>query len=76
MLLLYIGAGGHKGALVEVGAALGADVPVFVVGVPPGQEEMIGSWLHHPRVRQFESMAHALAAIQAEHTLPVVKIYS
>lgn len=34
-----------KGAFVEIGAALAAHRPVYVIGQPPG------SWTHHPLVR-------------------------
>lgn len=46
-----------KGALVEVGAALGRGVPVVVVGDCP----QFASWLHHPLVRRCESVEAALA---------------
>ena len=35
-----------RGALVEVGAALGLDLRVMVVG----DNQSLGTWIHHPRV--------------------------
>ena len=51
-----------KGALVEIGAALAADKPVYVVGNPPG------SWTSHPNVHRFPSVTRAFDAIHAEAT--------
>lgn len=46
-----------KGALVEVGAALGADKRVFVaapgVVLEPRSMRPLGSWLHHPLVTTY-----------------------
>lgn len=47
-----------KGALVEVGAALGSGTPVFCVG------PMEGSWVQHPLVARCESLESALGLIQ------------
>lgn len=43
-----------KGALVEIGAALANDVPVWLVGDPPG------SWTSHPRVTRARTPEQAL----------------
>ena len=43
-----------KGAFIEIGVALGAGVPVTVVGGPPG------SWLAHPLVSQARSVREAV----------------
>lgn len=48
-----------KGALVEVGVALGAGKPVYLVGHPPH------SWVNHPNVRQALSVDDALALVAA-----------
>ena len=58
-----------KGALVEVGIALGLKIPVAVVlaGAPFLQDARscrpVGSWLHHPRVRLF----HGDETLRAAH---------
>ena len=60
-LLLYVEPGDVlKGALVEVGAALGCGVPVHVVGAPDG------SWVNHPLVRRHESLEDALACLEVD----------
>ena len=48
----------QKGALVEIGCALGAGKKVFLVGPFPG------SWVDHPRVVKCDSIEHALDAIK------------
>jgi hypothetical protein len=56
-----------KGALVEVGIAIGAGVPVFAVfpGVVLDPETLrpAGSWLRHPGVRRCDDVLEALTAI-------------
>lgn len=65
-LILYIEPGDFplKGALVEVGMALAANVPVFVVApkVTLDLRSMrpIGSWMAHPLVTQVPTMRKAL----------------
>ena len=57
-LLLYVEEGDHlKGALVEVGAALSNEVPVYVVGTPDG------SWINHYNVTQCKDLDDALTQI-------------
>lgn len=55
-----------KGALIEVGIAIGADVPVFVVapGVKLEERSMrpLGSWVMHPLVQKCDSVADAMTA--------------
>lgn len=51
-----------KGALVEVGAALGAGKFVYYVG-----PKTIGSWLHHPLVFQFPSLGKAFLKLKSLH---------
>jgi len=61
VLVLYFEKGDTplKTALVEVGAALGANVPVFVVGA----EHLAGhSWLEHPLASIYPSLSTALTA--------------
>ena len=43
-----------KGAYVEIGAALALDIPVYVVGSPPG------SWVNHPRVYRIKHPNEAI----------------
>lgn len=43
-----------KGAFVEIGSALSAGKPVFVMGNPPG------SWINHPLVTQVTSIEEAI----------------
>jgi hypothetical protein len=54
-----------KGALVEVGAALALGKAVHVVlqdvELEPRSMRPVGSWLHHPNVRRFNSVATAIA---------------
>lgn len=52
-----------KGALVEVGAALGAGKPVFAVGVKDWQ----GSWVNHPLVIRCRDIQDAVERIR-QHT--------
>lgn len=47
----------HKGALVEIGCALAAGRPIFVVG------PIDHSWINHPLVSRCESITAALAAV-------------
>jgi hypothetical protein len=49
----------QMGALVEVGAALGAGKRVFLVSPHDW------SWKHHPRVRVFDTLAAAVEAVMA-----------
>ena len=53
-----------KGALVEVGLALGAGVKIFVVApgvvIEPRSYRPIGSWINHPLVRVVSSVELAL----------------
>jgi hypothetical protein len=56
-LILYIEPGETmKGALVELGAALAHDVPVFIVGDPPGSVQ------HHRLVTLCETLEDAVRA--------------
>lgn len=66
-----------KGALVEVGMALAAGVPVVVVApsveIEPRSCRPIGSWMRHPLVRlagsavdAFRSLGHAAAPAEGE----------
>lgn len=48
-----------KGAFVEIGAALGAGRPVFVVGDPPG------SWINHPTVFRRPTLEDAMDYAEA-----------
>ena len=48
-----------KGAFVEIGAALAAGVPVYVIGDPPG------SWPNHPLVTRCASLAIAHQVMRA-----------
>jgi hypothetical protein len=67
-LVLYHEAGDVlKGAFVEVGAALACDVPVFVVGDPPG------SWVAHPSVHRCPSLNEALRQIRTMVRAPRVE---
>ena len=50
-----------RGALVEVGAALAAGVPVFAAGVSKG------TWHNHPGVTVFETEKDAFRAASARH---------
>jgi hypothetical protein len=60
MVLMFAQEGENQnGALVEVGAALGAGKRVFLVSPHPW------SWAHHPRVRRFDTLADATTAIMA-----------
>lgn len=56
-----------KGALIEVGIALGLGIPVHVVlpGVTLDARNCrpVGSWIKHPLVKQFHSVADAIAAV-------------
>lgn len=64
-LLLYVEEGDHlKGALVEVGAALAFDTPVYVVG----QTGDAGTWPAHPAVRCFETVELALNQIAEDYS--------
>ena len=53
-----------KGALVEVGLALGAGVKIFVVApgveIEPRSCRPIGSWINHPLVQVVSSIELAL----------------
>ena len=49
----------QMGALVEVGAALGAGKCVFLVSPHDW------SWAHHPRVRRFKTLADAITALMS-----------
>jgi hypothetical protein len=53
-----------KGAYVEVGVALGLDIPVFAVlpGVElePRSDRPVGSWIRHPCVRVCPTLEDAL----------------
>lgn len=51
----------NGGALIEVGAALAMDLPVFYVGHAYGEKGM--SFLNHPRVERFFTLEEALEAI-------------
>lgn len=68
MLILYAEPGDFplKGALVEVGIALDQGIPVRVVLSGVNLEEPscrpIGSWIKHPMVERFPSIAAALGA--------------
>lgn len=72
-LVLYVENGDFplKGALVEVGMALGAGIKVFVVApgveIDPESYRPIGSWLTHPLVTQVATIEEAL--IGASKTL-------
>lgn len=58
-VLLYVEPGEVlKGALVEVGAALAYNVPVFIVGEPDG------SWVQHPCCYRCDSIENALEQIR------------
>lgn len=58
ILIAYIEDGDElKGALVEIGAALGNRVPVFAVGKFPG------SFINHPLVSCFDSLDDAFALL-------------
>ena len=52
-----------KGAFIEVGAALGAGLPVAFVA--PGMSDLrpIGSWTDHPRVKRYDTVEEALASM-------------
>lgn len=68
MLILYAEPGDFplKGALVEVGIALGCGIPVRAVlpaVVLDGRTSRpVGSWIQHPLVERFETVAEAIAA--------------
>jgi len=65
-LLVYAESGETlKGALVEVGVAIGSSVPIYAV-VP----DNVGSWVHYPYVKRFASIAAALASIEEDFELP------
>lgn len=53
-----------KGTLVEVGIALGAGIPIFIVApgveIEEGTYRPIGSWIKHPLVTVVSSMDEAL----------------
>lgn len=55
-----------KGALVEIGSALGCGVEVIVVGPV---DESAQTWLNHPRVSHAFSMTRALHHIQELHEI-------
>jgi len=63
-----------KGALVEVGIAIGCRVPVFVVapGVALDARSFrpIGSWMCHPGVTYAKSLHEAFAAAITEQEAP------
>jgi hypothetical protein len=65
-LLLYAEPGDFplKGALVEVGIAIGAGVPVVIclpgVVLEEGTFRPLGSWVNHPRVTRQDDVALAL----------------
>lgn len=65
-LILYAEAGDFplKGAFIEVGMALAANVPVFVVlpGIvlEPRSLRPVGSWMHHPLVTRVATVSEAL----------------
>jgi hypothetical protein len=60
VVLLYAEPGETmKGALVEVGAALSAGVPVVVVGDPPG------TWGYHPLIIRVGDLDKALIGIRS-----------
>lgn len=48
-----------KGGLVEVGAALAAGKPVFVLAGPEDLKAL-GSWVNHPKVHKYGSMSKVL----------------
>lgn len=68
MLILYAEPGDFplKGALIEVGIALGHGIPVRAVlpGVElePRSCRPVGSWMRHPLVTRFNSVMEAIAA--------------
>lgn len=65
-LLLYVEPGEvHKGGLVEVGAALGCGIPVYVCGpqTPAELVAQLGSWTAHPKVVVCGSYEFALSCI-------------
>ena len=53
-----------KGAFVEVGAALGAGIPIHLVGDPPG------SWVGHPLVVRHVRLDKAVAAVTGHRPGP------
>jgi hypothetical protein len=60
VVLAFCGVGENQnGALIEVGAALGAGKLVYLV------TEHEWSWQHHPNVRRFRTLEEAVIAIQA-----------
>lgn len=59
LLALHVDGEEWKGAFVEIGAALAAGRPVFVVGKPPG------SWVHHPLVTLVPDLGQAFLAIES-----------
>jgi hypothetical protein len=64
-----------KGALIEVGMALGAGVPVYVVApdvaIDPRSLRPIGSWLAHPLVTLTSSIDDAFTAQRVVPDFPV-----
>lgn len=58
LIALHVDGETWKGAYVEIGAALAAGVPVFVVGNPPG------SWVHHPLVTRVANIGDAFVAAE------------
>lgn len=61
VLLLYANPGEVlKGALVEVGAALGNKKPVYAVGP---MEAFDGSWIHHHGITKFATLEEAIEQI-------------
>jgi hypothetical protein len=60
ILLAYCGPEENQnGAFIEIGSALGAGKTVYLV------TEHNWTWEHHPNVRRFVSLEHAVAAILA-----------
>lgn len=46
-----------KGVFVEIGVALANDIPVYIIGSPPG------SWINHPLVRRVSTVSAAVEQI-------------
>lgn len=72
-LLMYAEAGDFpfRGALVEVGVALGAGIPVHValagVALAGPSLRPLGAWAHHPLVTLHEGLGSALAGLGYGH---------
>lgn len=73
-LILYVEPGDFplKGALIEVGMALASEIKVFVVAprveLEPRSCRPIGSWMHHPCVKQVHSIEEALEGANRNHS--------